>query len=124
MNPLLQLLLVALAAFGGIFLIALVSSVVFLAAGKRISQKQFESMKAELSALLGGDDALAESLLDGKADIDDCPEENREAVTALVDRYRQEQAYIQKAAEEQKKKRPTKGRIRKFLTDKKERGEW
>lgn len=124
MNPLIQLLLVALVAFGVIFFIALLSSVLFLAAGSQISRKQFDSLKAELASLLDGDADLAEKLLDGEAEPEDCPEKNREAVTTIVESYRQEQQRIREASERQQKSRPTKGRIRKFLGEKKEKGEW
>lgn len=122
MNPLISLLLLALGAFAVIFLIALVSSVIFLAAGKRYSRKQFEMIKKQLAQLLDGDAALAERLLEGEEVPEDC--QNREKVSAILEAYRAEQERIAQTSLEQQKNRPKRRRILKLLTEKKDRGEW
>ena len=122
MNPLITLLFIALGALGVIFVIALVCSVVLLAAGKRYSKKQFEMLKMQIAQLLGGDEALAESLLEGAELPESC--QNREEIAGVLEAYREEQARIRRTAEENQKKRPQKGRVLKFLTEKKDKGEW
>lgn len=122
MNPLITLLLIALGALAVVLVIALISSVIFIAVGKRYSQKQFEMLKNQIAQLLGGDEALAESLLEGADLPEDC--QNREEVTGILDAYRAEQERIRVASQEQQKKRPKNRRVLKFLTEKKDKGEW
>lgn len=122
MNPFIRLLLIALGAFGAILLVSLVSAVVFLAAGKRYSRKRFELLKDQIAQRLGGDEALAESLLEGAALPEEC--ENREQIAAILESYRAEQERIRRTAEENQNKRPKKGRVLRFLTEKKDKGEW
>ncbi|MBQ6840483.1 MAG: hypothetical protein IJO45_07290 [Oscillospiraceae bacterium] len=122
MNPLISLLLIALGAIGVVVLIALICSVVLLAGGKRYSQKQFEMLKDQITQLLDGDAALAEELLEGKELPEDC--RNREKISQILEAYRAEQERIRRTAEDNQKKRPQKGRVMKFLTEKKDKGEW
>lgn len=122
MNPLLSLLLIALGVFGVIFLVALVSAVIFLTVGKRYSRKQHEMLKGRITQLLDGDEALAESLLDGAELPQSC--ENREEIAGILEAYRAEQERIRAASLEQQQKRSQKRRILKFLTEKKDKGEW
>lgn len=122
MNPFINLFLIALGAFAVVLVVALLCSVVLLAAGKRYSKKQFEMLKNQISQLLGGDDALAESLLEGAPLPETC--QNREQVEAIVEDYRAEQEHIARESAEQQSKRPKKRRVLKFLTEKKDKGEW
>lgn len=117
MNPFVSLLLIALGILGAILVLALLCSVVLLAAGKRYSQKQFDMQKAQLAQLLGGDEALAARLLDGADLPENC--ENREAAEALLAEYRAEQARIREESEENQRKRPREKRILAFLAEKK-----
>ena len=115
-------LLIALGVLGVILVLALLCSVAVLAAGKRYSIKQFEMLKSQIAQLLDGDEALAESLLDGAELPEDC--QNREEISRILEEYRAEQARIQQESEENQKKRPKKRRILKMLTEKKDKGEW
>ncbi len=130
MNPWLQLLFIALAIFAVIFVLALACAVFVLSAGKRYSEKVFEVLKEELVALMSGkegSDAMAEKLLDGEVAPEECPllpEENVQKVCSILDEYRQEQERYRKAAEENAKNRPQTRRVLKFLTEKKDKGEW
>ena len=130
MNPWLQLLFIALAIFAVIFVLALACAVFVLSAGKRYSEKVFEVLKEELVALMSGkegSDAMAEKLLDGEVQPEECPllpEENVQKVCSILDEYRQEQERYRKAAEENTKNRPQTRRVLKFLTEKKDKGEW
>ena len=105
-----------------ILVLALLCSVAVLAAGKRYSIKQFEMLKSQIAQLLDGDEALAESLLDGAELPEDC--QNREEISRILEEYRTEQVRIQQESEENQKKRPKKRRILKMLTEKKDKGEW
>lgn len=135
MNPWLQLMFIAFAAFAVIFIVALACSVFILSAGKRYSEKVFEVLKEEITALMPGKECpqcpgcqqLVEKMLDGELDPKACSllnEENRQKVESILEEYRAEQARIQKAVEENRKNRPQKRRILKFLTEKKDKGEW
>ena len=118
MHPFVSLLLIALGAVGVILVIALGSSVLFLAAGKRYSIKQFDMLKAQLSRLLG-DEALAESILEGEEVPPEC--QNREQVMAIVEDYRAQQQRIREVSRQQEEKRARKRQILKFLTEKKDK---
>ena len=122
MNPWLSLLLLALGVFGIILVVALLSSVVLLAGGKRYAVKQYAQIKEQIAQLLDGDEALAERLLAGEELPEDC--QNREEIIPILETYRAQQERIRTASEEMKNKRSQKRRILKFLTEKKDKGEW
>jgi len=122
MNPWLSLLLLALGVFGIILVVALLGSVVLLAGGKRYAIKQYAQIKEQIAQLLDGDEALAERLLAGEKLPEDC--QNREEIIPILETYRGQQERIRTASEEMKNKRSQKRRILKFLTEKKDKGEW
>ena len=122
MNPWLSLLLLALGVFGIILIVALLSSVILLATGKKYAIKQYAQLKERIAQLLGGDNALAEALLAGEELPEDC--QNREEIAAILDSYRAEQERIREASEEMQKKRFQKRRVLKFLMEKKDKGEY
>lgn len=128
MNPLISLLLVALAALGVILLLALGSSVLVIAAGKRYSQKHYEDIQNQVLELIPGvDAAMADKLLDGELQPESCQglsTESLEKLTSIVLGYRAEQECIHSTSQDNQKNRPTKGRVRKFLIEKKDKGEW
>ena len=121
MNPWLSLLLLALGAIGIILVVALISSVVLLATGRRYALKEYDRTKEEIACLLG-DEALAERLLEGEELPADC--QNREQILPILEAYRAQQERIRSASEEMQKKRSQKRRVLKFLTEKKDKGEW
>ena len=121
MNPWLSLLLLALGAIGIILVVALISSVALLATGRRYALKEYDRTKEEIARLLG-DEALAERLLEGEELPADC--QNREQIGPILDAYRAQQERIRNASEELEKKRSQKRRVLKFLTEKKDKGEW
>ena len=117
MNPLLTLLLIVLGAVGVIVLMALICSAILLAAGKRYSEKQFQMLKEQIARLLDGDEAMAESLLEGAVLPEDC--KNREQIAGILEQYRAEQERIRETSEENQRKRPKKRRIMAMLTENK-----
>ena len=132
MNPCLQLLFIALAAFAVIFVVALACSVFILSAGKRYSEKLFEVLKEELMALMPGKECdgcqgcrqMVEQMLDGQLEPKACAlisEENAQKAEAILEEYRAEQERIRKASEENRQKRPQRRRVLKFLTEKKDK---
>ena len=122
MNPWLSLLLLALGVFGIILIVALLSSVILLATGKKYALRQHAQLKEQIAQLLGGDEALAEALLTGEELPEDC--QNREQILPILDAYRAEQERIRAASEELQKKRSQKRRVLKFLMEKKDKGEY
>ena len=119
MNPFVQLLFIGFAVFCVIVVFALICSVAVLAMGKRYAQKQYAALKAQLTQLLNGDEALAARLLEGEQIPEDC--QNREQIDAILEQYRQEQERIQTASRELREKRAQKRRVLKFLTEKKDK---
>lgn len=135
MNPLINLVFIAIAAIAVILVIALACSVFILSAGKRYSEKLFAVLREEILALMPGKECegcegcqkLVEKMIDEGLAPDQCPElpaENKEKIAAILAEYRAEQDRIRKSAEENQKNRPKKGRVLKFLTEKKDKGEW
>lgn len=135
MNPWLQLLFIGLAVFAVIFILALACAVFVLSAGKRYSQKLFQVLKEEILELMPkkecpdcpGCQELVEKMLDGEVEPGVCSqltEENAEKIKKILEEYRAEQERIRKAAEENRKNRPNRRRVLKFLSEKKDKGEW
>ena len=122
MNPWLSLLLLVLGVIGIILIVALLISVVLLATGKNYALKEYTRIKEEITQLLGGDEALAEQLLEGEELPADC--RNREEIIPILEAYRAQQERIRSASEELREKRSQKRRVMKFLTEKKDNGEW
>ena len=122
MNPWLSLLLLVLGVIGIILIVALLISVVLLATGKRYALKEYAGTKAIITQWLGGDEAFAERLLEGEELPEDC--QNREQILPVLDAHRAQQERIRSASEQMQKKRSQKRRVLKFLTEKKEKGEW
>lgn len=135
MNPLISLLLIALAAFTVIVLLALIPTLIILHYSKRYDRRQREIQTAQILQLLpglacegcDGCAAFALKLLDGEISLADCgeiPREKAEKLQLLLDNYKQEQERIHKAAESNQKKRPRRHRVRALLMEKREKGEW
>ena len=122
MNPWLSLLLLALAAVGIIFVMSFIGSVVLLSTGKRYALNEYARIKDQLTQLLGGDEALAEALMEGKELPEDC--QNREQIVPVLEDYLAQQERIRSTSEEVREKRSQKRRVLKFLTEKKDKGEW
>ena len=122
MNPWLCLLLLALAAVGIIFVMSFIGSVVLLSTGKRYALNEYARIKDQLTQLLGGDEALAEALMEGKELPEDC--QNREQIVPVLEDYLAQQERIRSTSEEVREKRSQKRRVLKFLTEKKDKGEW
>lgn len=135
MNPLLNMVFIAIAAIAVIMVVALACSVFLLSAGKRYSEKLFAVLKEEILALMPGKECqncegcqkLVEKMIDEGLEPDQClelPADKKEKIAAILAEYRAEQDRIQKHAEENQKNRPKKRRMLKFLTEKKDKGEW
>lgn len=122
MNPWLCLLLLALGAVGIIFVMSFIGSVVLLSTGKRYALNEYARIKDQLTQLLGGDEALAEALMEGKELPEDC--QNREQIVPVLEAYLAQQERIRSTSEEVREKRSQKRRVLKFLTEKKDKGEW
>ena len=135
MNPLMQLLVIALAAFAVVLVLALTCSVFILSAGKRYSEKMIKVLQEEIMALMPGKECenclgcqqMVEKMLDEEMDPHECSmlsEENAQKITSILEEYRAEQERIRKTSEENRNARPQRRRILKFLTEKKDKGEW
>lgn len=135
MNPWLQLLFIGLAIFAVIFVLALACAVFVLSAGKRYSEKLFKVLKEEILELMPGKECpdcpgcqeLVEKMLDGELEPRACihlTEENALKIEKILEEYRAEQERIRKESEENQKNRPKRRRVLKFLSEKKDKGEW